>query len=128
MKTNQTKELSPEQRLAQEADRALWLEVFRLLDCARNEPDDQLLEAILDGREANSDNVKALAKMAMNYFELGCKDRILAVCARFLSQDEFVKLMAKMTSRRGILDELADDNIRITGQKDEFLEGLRHAG
>lgn len=118
-------QLTPEEKQAQEKDRNLWAEVFRMLDCTRTEPDDQLLEALLAGREASADNVKALARMVQTYFELGAKNRILAVCSRFLGPDGAKKLENR-PMRRSILDELADEHIARSGEKDEFLEGLRY--
>jgi hypothetical protein len=112
-----------EHKQIQEADQKLWAEIFRMLDCARTEPEEELLEALLNGRPAEIDTVRAISRLAATHFELDVKDRIINVCQKFLGPEYLKKSLT--TSRRGILDELADDNIRITGKPDEFLEGLR---
>lgn len=83
---------TPAEKQAQETERDLWSEVFRLLDCARTKPDEQLLEAMLNGREANKGNVKVLVRMAQTHFERDVKERILAVCEKSLGPDELKKL------------------------------------
>lgn len=95
MTTNRDTESTPEERQVQESERDLWSEVFRLLDCTRSKPDDQLLEALLNDRVVDEGNVRVLVRMARTYFERDAKERILKACEKFLGVDELNKIMKK---------------------------------
>jgi hypothetical protein len=93
-----------EHKQIQEADQKLWAEIFRMLDCARTEPEEELLEALLNGRSAEPDTVRAIARLAATHFEGRAKDHILAVCSKFLGED--LKDLKTKPRTGGILEEM----------------------
>jgi hypothetical protein len=128
-KTKEMQEVSETERQIQ----AELQETSRLVFVHRESAgDDDFLEKLLDGRPMEPESVKKLALFTMLHFEepnaqrsSAVRESILRTCREFLGDEEFKKI--KLPKRRyGILDEMADEHFQRTGERDEFLEGLRH--
>jgi hypothetical protein len=93
--------------------------------------DSDFLEKLLDGRSLEASSVQKLALFTMAHFEApnpqrssACRESILKTCREYLGNEEFAKL--KLPKRvRNIFDEMADEAFARTGERDEYLEGLR---
>ena len=89
---------------AEIADRAVWREIFRVLEVVRsNVPNEELLEALLNGREKSAENVRALLALSREHFEIDGLARIEQVCKAFLGSDYEPK---KQPSGYSVLEEM----------------------
>lgn len=68
-------------------DKMLWQEIFRILEVARTQSGDDLLERCLNGRPQTVQSVTQLFKMARTYFELQARDKIMEACLPYLEDN-----------------------------------------
>jgi hypothetical protein len=97
-------------------DKAYWVEIFRILEVARSNSDEILLEKCLNGRPQTPQSVTQLFKLARLHFESGgvVGNKICEACLSYLeanlSFDELQKLKNPEPPKYGsILEEMAEE-------------------
>jgi hypothetical protein len=95
-------------------DKSYWQEIFRILEVARAQAGDDLLEKCLNGRTKTVQSVSQLFKLGRLHFEAGgvVRTKIGEACLTFLeaslSFEELQRLKNPEPSKYGsILDEMA---------------------
>lgn len=97
-------------------DKTYWQEVYRIMEVARSNADENLLEKCLNGRPRTAQSVAQLFKLARLHFEAGgvVHNRICEACLSFLeaslSFEELQRLKnPEPTKYRSILDEMGEE-------------------